>query len=112
MTDNQIIEELQDEVDYARVYNLWFIDSVSAGLLAEALALINRQKAELKKAQKAIEKQTPKKPFDVHTPVVTWGLCPVCKGELSKLGGRPNRILINTMYCSDCGQALDWSNEE
>lgn len=112
MTDNQIIEELQDEVDYARVYNLWFIDSVSAGLLAEALALINRQKTELKKAQKAIEKQTPKKPLDVHTPVVTWGVCPRCKGKLNKLGGRPYRIFIGTRYCSDCGQALDWTESE
>lgn len=112
MTDDEIIVELQSEVDYARLYNAMFIDTVSAGLLVEALALINRQKAEIEKAQKAIEKQKPKKPLDVHTPVITWGICPACKGELSKLGGRPNRILIHTMYCSDCGQALDWTEEE
>ena len=70
-----------------------------------------RQDVALAIAQKALEKQTPKKPLDVHTPVVTWGLCPVCKGELNKLGGRPNRLFLGTAYCPDCGQALDWSDK-
>lgn len=56
----------------------------------------------------ALEKQIPKKPLDVCTPVTTWGLCPVCKGELNKLGNKPNRVFKNQAYCSDCGQALDW----
>ena len=59
---------------------------------------------------KALEKQIPKKPLDICTSVVTWGLCPICKGELNKLGNRPNRLFINTKYCPDCGQALDWSD--
>lgn len=58
----------------------------------------------------ALEKQIPKKPLNICTPVVTWGLCPVCKGELNKLGNRPNRVFKNQVYCSDCGQALDWSD--
>lgn len=58
----------------------------------------------------ALEKQIPKKPLDIHTPVVTWGLCPVCKGELNKLGGRPNRVFFGINYCSDCGQRIDWSD--
>lgn len=70
-----------------------------------------RQDVALAIAQKAFEKQTPKKPLDVHTPVVTWGLCSVCKGELNKLGGRPNRLFLGTAYCPDCGQALDWSDK-
>lgn len=57
----------------------------------------------------ALEKQIPKKPTDIFTPVVTWGICPVCKGELSKFKNRPNRVLISNSYCPDCGQALDWS---
>lgn len=60
--------------------------------------------------QNAVEKQIPKKPTDICTPVVTWGLCPVCKGELSKFKNRPNRVLKNNLYCPDCGQALDWSD--
>ena len=63
---------------------------------------------EMKIAIQALEKQIPKKQLDICTPVVTWGLCPVCKGELNKLGNRPNRVLENQAYCSDCGQALDW----
>lgn len=59
-----------------------------------------------------VDKEIPKKPLDVCTPVVKWGLCPVCKGELNKLGGKPNRVFSNQKYCSDCGQALDWRNED
>lgn len=59
-----------------------------------------------------VDKETPKKPLDVCTPVVKWGLCPVCKGELNKLGGKPNRVFSNQKYCPDCGQALDWSEDE
>lgn len=55
----------------------------------------------------ALEKQIPKKPIDVCTPVVTWGLCPICKGELNKLGGRPNRVFSHMNYCPDCGQRID-----
>ena len=58
----------------------------------------------------ALEKQIPKKPTDICTPVVTWGRCPICKGELNKLGGRPNRVFKSDAFCHDCGQALDWSD--
>ena len=63
-------------------------------------------------ALSALEKQIPKNPTDICTPVVTWGLCPECKGELKKLGGQPHRLLIGTAYCPDCGQALDWRETE
>lgn len=59
---------------------------------------------------KALEKQIPKKPLDICTPVVTWGICPVCKGELNKLGNSPNRVFKSNAYCMDCGQKLDWSD--
>lgn len=62
--------------------------------------------------KEALEKQIPRKPIDVCTPVVTWGLCPICKGELNKLGNQPNRVFKSTKYCPDCGQALDWSGTE
>ena len=62
--------------------------------------------------QELVEKITPKKPLDVCTPVVKWGLCPVCKGELNKLGCKPNRVFSNQKYCPDCGQAIDWSEDE
>lgn len=58
----------------------------------------------------ALEKQMPKKPIDIYTPVVTWGLCPICKGEFNKLGGKPNRVFKSNDFCPDCGQALCWDN--
>lgn len=64
----------------------------------------------LETAKQALEKQIPKKPTDICTPVVTWGLCPICKGELNKLGGRANRVFVSNAFCPDCGQALDWSD--
>lgn len=60
----------------------------------------------------ALKKQIPQKPLDICTPVVTWGICPNCQGEISKLNGRPARHIIGTNYCPDCGQALDWSVED
>ena len=63
-------------------------------------------------AIEALKKQIPKPTTDICTPVVTWGLCPECKGELKKLGGQPNRLFIGTAYCPDCGQALDWRETE
>lgn len=61
-------------------------------------------------AIKALERHIPRKPTDVCTPVVTWGLCPVCQGKLNMLGRRPNRVFKDTNFCPDCGQALDWSD--
>lgn len=58
--------------------------------------------------QKAVEKLIPKKPTDICAPVITWGVCPICKGELNKLGGRANRVFESNAFCPDCGQALDW----
>lgn len=57
----------------------------------------------------ALEKQIPKKPINICTPVVTWGQCPCCKGETNMLGSQPNRVFKSQSFCSDCGQALDWS---
>lgn len=63
-------------------------------------------------ACKALEKQIPKKPLDICTPVVTWGICPFCRGELNKIGKQTNRVFKTNAYCMDCGQALDWSDTE
>lgn len=48
------------------------------------------------------EKQTPKKPLDI--PLEAWPHCPSCGG---KLDDRENKN-----YCADCGQKLDWSDDE
>lgn len=65
-------------------------------------------------AQKALKKQTPKKPIsikndeDVRIGAGTWKAgvtiykCPCCNSFISR----------SSDFCPDCGQALDWSDEE
>lgn len=61
--------------------------------------------------QELVDRATPKKPINQSTPVVRQGYCPNCKGELRKLGGRNEVVIEGQLYCSSCGQALDWSEE-
>ena len=61
--------------------------------------------------QELVDKATSKKPINQSTPVVRQGYCPNCKGELRKLGGRNEVVIEGQLYCSSCGQALDWSEE-
>lgn len=55
---------------------------------------------------KALEKQIPKKPYDVDTECKTFD-CPAC---LSKLYA--DEDVRDCTYCCVCGQALDWGSEE
>lgn len=58
----------------------------------------------------AIEKQIPKKPLNVEK---HYYKCPCCKQDL---GISEDDIFVyempTPMYCSNCGQALDWSDTE
>ena len=58
-----------------------------------------------KLAIQALEKQIPKKPemYIGDYEFERWPICPKCKGELHPNGEK---------FCSDCGQAIDWSEEE
>ena len=53
----------------------------------------------------ALEKQIPTKPemYIGDYEFERWPICPKCKGELHPNGEK---------FCSDCGQAIDWSEEE
>lgn len=51
----------------------------------------------------ALEKQIPKKPIMVKDRAETYYICSECEMEVDK---------FDDNYCSDCGQKLDWSNEE
>lgn len=65
-------------------------------------------------AQKALEKQIPKKPLDIFKSDIdcmTEGQCPLCKGKILEPCGRRNRVFANMAYCLDCGQKLDWESE-
>lgn len=58
----------------------------------------------------AIEKQIPKKPINVEKHDYK---CPCCKQDLSISDDDIFVYEIPTpMYCSNCGQALDWSDTE
>lgn len=51
------------------------------------------------------EKQEPKKPnnkFNVPYAIIAYGICPSCG-----LG-----VNSNMKFCSECGQAIDWSVSE
>ena len=56
-------------------------------------------------AIEALEKQTPTKPemYIGDYEFERWPICPRCKGELHPNGEK---------FCSDCGQAIDWSESE
>lgn len=59
----------------------------------------------------ALARQIPKKPINIQKPLIRWGLCPICKGKNDGFYLRPNRVTEAQKFCSDCGQALDWSED-
>ncbi len=56
-------------------------------------------------AIKALEKQIPKKPYNVDTERKTFD-CPECLSTIYI-----NKDVRDCGYCCICGQALDWSDE-
>ena len=67
---------------------------------ASGKSTLERSRIEaLNKAVEAIEKQIPKKPYDiVH--------CPLCKIEVELQPIDTEQVT----YCLHCGQAIDWSD--
>lgn len=55
----------------------------------------------MKECKKALEKQTPKKPYVIND---EWAKCPSCKSNMIE-HREPH-------FCEHCGQALDWSDTE
>lgn len=76
--------------------------------LAENAYLTMSTVEEMELAISALEKQIPKKPIldTIFPSGIKWWRCPVC-----------NKIIVGCIaaipqkYCDDCGQALDWSDE-
>lgn len=56
----------------------------------------------LEMSKKALEKQIPKKTLWGGTNNASWRSCPECHSRENK----------THKYCSQCGQALDWSDTE
>ena len=100
MTENEAIKNIKDILDECTESE-------------EAVCYVTDVNApDLKMAIKALEKQIPKKPTyegDGYAPDGTfiWGewICPCC-------GRRYEVDYDDYDYCPDCGQKLDWSNEE
>jgi len=83
MTESEAVKEFQQNID------LPFGSNVS--------------KEAAKMAIQALEKQIPKKPLYIANLGCTalW-LCPVCERRI---------IRSDLVYCHQCGQKLDWSDE-
>ena len=100
MTENEAIKNLKDILDECTESE-------------EAVCYVTYVNApDLEMAIKALEKQIPKKPTyegDGYAPdgMFIWGewICPCC-------GRRYEVDYDDYDYCPDCGQKLDWSNEE
>lgn len=68
-------------------------------------APVNPYTQSAKLAIKALERQIPKKPYDVDTERKTFD-CPECLSTLYI-----NKDMRDCGYCCTCGQALDWGDE-
>lgn len=85
MTENEVIKEVR--------FNMSEI-----GLNDEAAKRVSEAK---NIAVQALEKQIPKKPD--FTEDKEFALCPCCNGK---------GLFNKQKYCDNCGQKLDWSDEE
>ena len=100
MTENEAIKNIKDILDECTKSEeaVCYVTDVDAPALEMAI--------------NALEKQIPKKPTyegDGYAPdgMFIWGewICPCC-------GRRYEVDYDDYDYCPDCGQKLDWSNEE
>ena len=60
---------------------------------------INHFMLDIDNIEELVKRATPKKPIGVEYEI---GLCPVCN----------ERCCVYENYCDECGQALDWSEDE
>lgn len=88
MTNGEALEQIKQ--------NIWFKED----LLKKHKELRDYKEA-VDLAKQALEKQIPK---HVVLSTVDYPRCPVCGGYVG--------IDIEEMYCSACGQALDWEDSD
>lgn len=124
MTDNEIVKALklcitQDGSIPCYDCPCWCDDKQKCvGLnYAEILDLINRQKAEIERLEienmltlneliEALEKQIPKKPIEQGEGISF--NCPVCGNYVGYVAAMARET---QNYCNECGQALEWSEQ-
>lgn len=96
MTENEAIKELKEDVSL-------YDNEISR--LDTSIGTPDRNLIDaLEMAIQALEKQIPKKPLCIANLGYTalW-LCPVCERRI---------IRSDLKYCHQCGQKLNWSDEE
>ena len=89
MTESEAIEQLKHSIVSYEVQNR---DNITCDLTREVLNM----------AINSLEKQIPNKPKERDCIGFNTLVCPVCKGAL----------YLYEPYCDNCGQKLDWSDEE
>ena len=95
------------EKDLAEDYRMVLHEAKSMGC-NEIKALYNIPLKNMEMIVQALEKQIPKKPMISYDERVkeNWCSCGVCAFGLGW------KRTIHYKYCPDCGQKLDWGNEE
>lgn len=80
------------EIEASTILKAEIVHHPECSIFAEALGM----------AIQALEKQIPNKPKERDRIGFNTLVCPVCKGAL----------YLYEPYCDNCGQKLDWSDEE
>ena len=100
ITYDKIVQSLENEIMIAERVGTDYCNSVNVQIIKDTLIFIKKQKEENEILQSKLEKQIPKKP--IKTPDNHKWFCPTCH----------NPIRLGRNHCCNCGQALDWSEEE
>ena len=106
MTENEAIEELQTAIELAKMctQNLERKREIQGYEMAiKALEEVQEYRAigTLEECRAAMKKQTARKVTTNHSWTHYHFFCPVCNMEVNDM-----------KYCPNCGQKLDWSDEE
>ena len=117
MTENEALNMLQAKLTCMELYDLSCVEKGCDKKCENceynyAQGNNGEQKEALKVAIQALEKQIPKKP----TPIDYEKYMDTVKNALFLKGSywcpNCNHVVKCGTYCSDCGQKLDWSDEE
>nr|DAV48383.1 MAG TPA: TFIIB zinc-binding [Caudoviricetes sp.] len=112
MTENKAIEELHRIRPYGGIIPQRRAEALDVAIKALEEVQQYRQIGTVEECREAVEKQTARKGIREkikkgYNRGMHHCYCPVCyeKGDLR------NKYNVG-LYCSDCGQKLDWSDEE
>lgn len=109
MTENEAISRIKDHMEIHRLKEpraIYITVALSMAITALKEVQQYREIGTVEGCREAVEKQKPKKPEDVEYDY-SYFICPVCG----------DGIYVSDDYeihkfCRNCGQAIDWSEEE